>query len=465
MASVPLPWWASQSRTRTRSPCSARLAATTAMLLIRQNPIGRVARAWWPGGRTARKAAIALAPPEGLDGRQAGTRGQLPGPPGARRRPGVAVDVAAAGGAEALQRLQVVDGMHPAELGDGGLPGLEQQYRVGQPGRLRAPEGGGEPLDPLGVPRAGVVVLEGGVGGDEEHPPANGHTGRRPCTGWQGRAGYAFPAMTGAVSRPGPPPVPAEAGGDDGEEKGGVEPETIERRGERARLASWRADGLVAHLSPTAMRPLSAGFVDSCLDRLRARGFTVRGHQRPVRGGVRRVPPGRLRRPGGARAPGPRSRRPSPTSTIASAGPIAATGRRVLTVDTAAFNSFWRLHQGGLEDALGATPSVRFRVHGRRRPPRRLRDRRPGAGHRLRTAARCPSGVPRPGPRPVPRRRRPPLDAPAGLPPGRWSTRSRATRRPSPSTAPAASGSSPKASGCWPGHCEPAGQTSASPPS
>ena len=31
---------------------------------------------------------------------------------------------------------------------------------------------------------------------------------------------------------------------------------------ERARLASWRADGQVAHLSPTAMRPLSAGFVD-----------------------------------------------------------------------------------------------------------------------------------------------------------------------------------------------------------
>ena len=29
------------------------------------------------------------------------------------------------------------------------------------------------------------------------------------------------------------------------------------------------------------------------------------------------------------------------------------------------FDAFWRLHQGGLDDALGATPSVRFRVHGR----------------------------------------------------------------------------------------------------
>src|SRR4029077_1351677 len=50
--------------------------------------------------------------------------------------------------------------------------------------------------------------------------------------------------------------------------------ETIERRGERARLASWRADGAVAHLSPAAMRPLSADFVGACLDTLRGRGFT-----------------------------------------------------------------------------------------------------------------------------------------------------------------------------------------------
>ena len=55
--------------------------------------------------------------------------------------------------------------------------------------------------------------------------------------------------------------------------RGVTEPETIEQHGERARLASWRADGQVAHLSPTAMRPLSAAFVDSCVDRLRARGF------------------------------------------------------------------------------------------------------------------------------------------------------------------------------------------------
>lgn len=146
--------------------------------------------------------------------------------------------------------------------------------------------------------------------------------------------------------------------------RGVAEPETIEQRGERARLASWRADGRVAHLSPTALRPLSAAFVDSCLERLRARGFTfvvtsalseeecagflragfdVQEELELLSHDLGAIPAvwHRLRRPR-------RSDRP-----------------RVLGVDSIAFDSFWRLHQGGLEDALGATPSVRFRVHGR----------------------------------------------------------------------------------------------------
>jgi ribosomal protein S18 acetylase RimI-like enzyme len=113
------------------------------------------------------------------------------------------------------------------------------------------------------------------------------------------------------------------------------------------------------------MRPLSAAFVDSCLDRLRARGFTfvvtsalsqdectgflragfdvqeeleLLAHDLSAIPSVRH----RLRRPRRADRP------------------------RVLEVDGIAFDAFWRLHQGGLDDALGATPSVRFRVHGRR---------------------------------------------------------------------------------------------------
>jgi GNAT superfamily N-acetyltransferase len=146
--------------------------------------------------------------------------------------------------------------------------------------------------------------------------------------------------------------------------RGVAEPETIEQHGERARLASWRADGLVAHLSPTAMRPLSTSFIDSCIERLRARGFTlvvtsalsdeesagflragfeVQERLELLTHDLDNIPSvdHRLRRPW-------RSDRPS-----------------VLSVDSTAFNQFWRLHQGGLDDALGATPSVRFRVHGR----------------------------------------------------------------------------------------------------
>jgi ribosomal protein S18 acetylase RimI-like enzyme len=153
--------------------------------------------------------------------------------------------------------------------------------------------------------------------------------------------------MTGAASRP----VAA--------------PETIEQRGERARLASWRADGAVAHLSPVAMRPLSADFVDSCLDRLRVRGFTfvvtsalseaectgflragfdVQEELELLSHDLNAIPEveHRLRRPRHGDRP------------------------RVLVVDSIAFDTFWRLHQGGLDDALGATPAVRFRVHGRR---------------------------------------------------------------------------------------------------
>jgi len=146
--------------------------------------------------------------------------------------------------------------------------------------------------------------------------------------------------------------------------RGVAEPETIEQHGERARLASWRADGQVAHLSPTAMRPLSASFIDSCLERLRARGFTfvvtsalseeesagflragfeVQEKLELLTHDLEKIPAvdHHLRRPWRGDRPG------------------------VLAVDAIAFNAFWRLHQGGLDDALGATPSVRFRVHGR----------------------------------------------------------------------------------------------------
>ena len=144
----------------------------------------------------------------------------------------------------------------------------------------------------------------------------------------------------------------------------GVSAQTIERLGERARLATWRGDGEVAHLAPTATRPLSTEFVEDCLDWLRERGY-----QSVVTSALTAAEcPGFLaagfdkreeldllshdlsdlpRRPGGSR----RARRRDRPA--------------VIEMDALAFPPFWRLHVGGLEEALAATPFVRFRVAGR----------------------------------------------------------------------------------------------------
>jgi GNAT superfamily N-acetyltransferase len=147
--------------------------------------------------------------------------------------------------------------------------------------------------------------------------------------------------------------------------RGVAGPETIERRGERARLASWRADGEVAHLSPAAMRPLSADFVGSCLDRLRARGFSF-----VVTSALSEAESTGFRRAGFDVQEElellAHDLNAIPTVTHRLRRPRRGERSRVLAVDSLAFESFWRLHQGGLDDALGATPSVRFRVHGRR---------------------------------------------------------------------------------------------------
>ena len=145
-----------------------------------------------------------------------------------------------------------------------------------------------------------------------------------------------------------------------------VSAQTIERLGERARLATWRGDGIVAHLAPAATRPLSAEFVTECLDWLRARGFrsvvtsalSTNECEGFLRAGfdlhelldlLAHDLGGLPSAPGGLRRARRRDR------------------AVVIEVDTAAFPPFWRLHEGGLEEALAATPSVRFRVAGRSR--------------------------------------------------------------------------------------------------
>lgn len=129
----------------------------------------------------------------------------------------------------------------------------------------------------------------------------------------------------------------------------------------RLRVVPWRGDGRIAHITPGRGRATlaavhrtveglaEAGYGSVLTGALGApdqapflqAGFEV--HERLhllVRhlDDLPRVRPARLRRARQADRPA------------------------VLEVDGAAFPSFWRLDAGGLEDALAATPSARFRV-------------------------------------------------------------------------------------------------------
>ena len=136
----------------------------------------------------------------------------------------------------------------------------------------------------------------------------------------------------------------------------------------RLRVAPWRGDTSVAHLTPGRGRPTPAA-VHRALDELAAAGYTSVAHRRARRPRPAAVPPGRVR---GARAPPParpHPRRPAPPSAPADLRRGHHADRAaVLAVDAAAFPPFWRLDGPGLDDALAATPSARFRVasdHGR----------------------------------------------------------------------------------------------------
>lgn len=138
---------------------------------------------------------------------------------------------------------------------------------------------------------------------------------------------------------------------------------------ERARAGAWRGHSRVAYLSPLPGEPVpSAGFVRRCLDSLRARGFAevvtgalapseqrsflaagfeVREHLVLLARELDDLPP-LARRPAWGRV-----RRARPADHNAA-----------LAVDALAFQPFWRLDEAGLDEALSATPSARFRLAG-----------------------------------------------------------------------------------------------------
>src|SRR5207253_22794 len=136
----------------------------------------------------------------------------------------------------------------------------------------------------------------------------------------------------------------------------------IEWGAERARAGPWRGDPVTAYLAsvPEAPPP-SPSFVRHCVEALADRGY-------------RAVVTAALT---------PREQRPflasgfeeherlhllahdlddlPPAARLPLHRPSRAERPAVLAVDTSAFQPFWRLDQAGLEEALRATPSTRFR--------------------------------------------------------------------------------------------------------
>jgi len=139
--------------------------------------------------------------------------------------------------------------------------------------------------------------------------------------------------------------------------------DTLRWRGGWARLGPWRGHADVGYLSVGATRPLSTDVVERCVGALRRRGyasvvtsalalgdalafvdagFTVRERLHLLAHDLDDLPPvDRSTR---------RARRSDRSA--------------VLAVDHLAFSPFWRLDETGLTNAIGATPSARFRVAG-----------------------------------------------------------------------------------------------------
>jgi ribosomal protein S18 acetylase RimI-like enzyme len=143
--------------------------------------------------------------------------------------------------------------------------------------------------------------------------------------------------------------------------------EEVRRGPERLRVAPFRGDGRVAHVTPVAdLPPATATMVEHTCGILAGRGF-------------REVVTGALseRERRGFLAAGFTVREELHLLAVDLDDPARPSGAplrrgrrkdrsRALAVDALAFDTFWRLDQAGLEEALTATPSSRFRVAGER---------------------------------------------------------------------------------------------------
>jgi len=132
---------------------------------------------------------------------------------------------------------------------------------------------------------------------------------------------------------------------------------------ERVRTGPWRGDGRTAYLAPLPDAPLpSPGFLRHCLGELAGRGFTsvitaaLAAPERQPFVAIGFAEQERLR----LLVHDLRNLPPLPHAPLRRAR--RADRPAVLAVDAATFSSFWRLDEWGLDQAVGATPTTRFRV-------------------------------------------------------------------------------------------------------
>ncbi|MGH9069587.1 MAG: GNAT family N-acetyltransferase [Acidimicrobiales bacterium] len=149
--------------------------------------------------------------------------------------------------------------------------------------------------------------------------------------------------------------------------------EVIRWCGEEARAGPWRGRRDVAYLSPRAGGPTpSTGFVQCCLDRLAADGFShvVTSALTPLDQaaflGVGFQVEERLR----VLVHDLRHLRPVPAlGNVVLRRARSEDQAGVLSVDHLAFDPFWQLDEAGLLEAISATPHTRFRVASAQRHP------------------------------------------------------------------------------------------------
>lgn len=148
-----------------------------------------------------------------------------------------------------------------------------------------------------------------------------------------------------------------------------VAAEVLQWGWERARTGPWRGDGTVGYLAPLPPGgPPSVDFLHRCLAALTARGFTevvtsaLAPEEQAAFLALGFEEYERLHLLSHDLADVPKPSRDARRLRKARTPDWPA----VLDVDAAAFSSFWRLDQGGLREAMDATPVTRVRVACRR---------------------------------------------------------------------------------------------------